>query len=95
MSSNDFKINVEELEGPDDWAEWKWQIEMLFRTHDLEPVVAEDAREPTVSDPATEAELKARKRWLKDDAKAASMISAALGKSIGELVLACSSAKGI
>ena len=46
-TTSDFTVQIEKLEGPEDWSKWKWQILMLLHAHCLEdkcpvlPVVAQ------------------------------------------------------
>jgi len=37
-TTSDFKVQIEKLEGLDDWPKWKWQILMLLRAHCLEGI---------------------------------------------------------
>ena len=70
-------------------------MNMLFRAQGLEAALSDDWKAPTTSNTPTEAETKALRQWNKDDAKAASLIGASLSRSIGELVLTCSTAKEV
>jgi hypothetical protein len=35
--SSDFKVQVEKLEGPEDWPKWKWQI-LVLRANYMESI---------------------------------------------------------
>jgi hypothetical protein len=37
-TTSDFKVQIEKLEGPEDWSKWKWQILMLLHAHCLEEI---------------------------------------------------------
>jgi hypothetical protein len=43
-TTSDFKVQIEKLDGPDDWPKWIWQILMLLRAHCLEGII--DAKVP-------------------------------------------------
>lgn len=58
-SSFDYKVSVDRLEGPGDWAKWKWQINMLFRAYDLQKIVNGNSQCPEISENAT-AEVRKR-----------------------------------
>lgn len=58
MSNNDFKIQVDKLEGPEDWAKWKWHINMVFRAHKLESIVNGDSKCPVLPEAGGDADQK-------------------------------------
>ena len=91
MSSNaDLKLLVEKLEGPDDWAKWKWHINMVFQAHALVDIINGTRK---CSERGTTSESKiAVQKWYQDDAKAASIIAIALNSVTAELVLTCTNA---
>lgn len=95
MASFDYKVSVDKLEGPSDWAKWKWQMGMLFRAHGLQNIVNGESTCPEISDNATAEDRRIQIHWLKEDAKAAGLIAAALNKPTAELVLTCVHAKDI
>lgn len=96
MATNvEYKVPVDKLEGPEDWAKWKWHMNMVFRAHGLEMIIDGSKTCPELSDGATEQQRKQVTDWKKEDAKAASIIASALSKSIAELVLTCTNAKEI
>jgi hypothetical protein len=37
-TTNDFKVQIEKLEGPDDWPKRKWKILMHLSEHCLESI---------------------------------------------------------
>jgi len=37
-TTSNFKVQIEKLEGPDNWPKWKWQILMLLHAHCLESI---------------------------------------------------------
>lgn len=40
MTSNiEFKVSVDKLEAPNDWAKWKWHIKMVFCAHRLDTII--------------------------------------------------------
>ncbi len=38
-TGSDYKIQVDKLEGPEDWAKWKWHISIVLRAYELEDIV--------------------------------------------------------
>ena len=87
--SNEYKIQVDKLEGPEDWAKWKWHVSMLLRAYVLEDIVDGKRKCPEIGETA------AYQQWLRDDAKAASLLAGTLGKTVAELVLVCRHASEI
>uniref|UniRef100_A0A6P7F9V9 Uncharacterized protein LOC114327229 n=1 Tax=Diabrotica virgifera virgifera TaxID=50390 RepID=A0A6P7F9V9_DIAVI len=94
-SNNDYKIQVDKLEGPEDWAKWKWHVSMLLRAYALEDIVNGTCKCPEVAENSTSLEVEKHQQWLKDDAKAASLLAGTLGKTVAELVLTCTHASEI
>jgi hypothetical protein len=37
-TNSNFTVQVEKIEGPDEWPKWKWQILMLLHAHFLEGI---------------------------------------------------------
>jgi hypothetical protein len=37
-NTSDFKVQIEKLEGPEDWSKWKWQFLMHLHAHCLEEI---------------------------------------------------------
>jgi hypothetical protein len=37
-TASDLRVQIEKLEGPDDWPKWKWQNLMLLCAHCLEGI---------------------------------------------------------
>ena len=93
--ANEFKVSVDKLEGPSEWAKWKWQMGMLFRAYDLKNVISGENVCPILTSASTPEEKKKHNDWLKEDAKAAGLIAASLSSPIAELVLTCEHAKDI
>lgn len=91
----EYKVPVDKLESPDDWAKWKLHMNMVFRAHGLETIIDGSKECPVLPDNATEQHRKTISDWKKEDAKAASIIASALNKQIAELVLTCINAKEI
>lgn len=90
MSNNEFKLQVDKLEGPEDWAKWKWHMNMVFRAYNLESIVSGESKCPVLPATGETAEQKKElQKWLQNDAKAASIIATALNKTTAELVLTC------
>ena len=83
MCSNaDLKLLVEKLEDPDDWAKWKWHINMVFRAHALEDIINGTRKCP---ERGTTSESKvAVQKWQQDEAKAANIIASALNSVTAE-----------
>jgi hypothetical protein len=94
-TTSDFKVQIEKLDGPDDWPKWKWQILMLLHAHCLEGITDGLRKCPILPEDAQTQQKKELTKWRQDDTKAASIIACALSKSVAELVLTCTSAKGI
>jgi hypothetical protein len=92
---SDLKVQIEKLEGPEDWPKWKWQISMLLRAHCLEGITNGSRKCPILPADAQPKQTKELTEWQQDDAKAASIIACALSKSVAQLVLTCTSAKDI
>lgn len=95
MANNDYKVNVDRLEGPEDWAKWKWHISMVLRSHGLEDVINGIRQPVELPTEPTNEQKAAYAAWQKDDAKGASLIASALSKPVAELVLTCNNAKEI
>uniref|UniRef100_A0A6P7GLL2 Uncharacterized protein LOC114338270 n=1 Tax=Diabrotica virgifera virgifera TaxID=50390 RepID=A0A6P7GLL2_DIAVI len=91
-SNNDYKIQVDKLEGPEDWAKWKWHVSMLLRAYALEDIVNGTCKCPEVAGNSTSMEVEKHQQWLKDDAKAVSLLAGKLGKTVADLVLTCTHA---
>ncbi|XP_046994043.1 uncharacterized protein LOC124606124 [Schistocerca americana] len=94
-ASGDYKVSIDKLEGPDDWAKWKWHISMVLRSYGLEDIINGTRERVELPQDATSEQKEAYVEWLKDDAKAASLIASALSKPVAELVLTCKNAKEI
>ena len=97
VQASEFKFSLDKLKGVEDWTDWKWQMGMLFREHGLESIVygfnpcpepaatrAASAGPSGVGDDSLDVDLD-RKKWLRKDAKAASLIASALSKNIEKL----------
>jgi hypothetical protein len=92
---SEYKVQVDKLEGPEDWSKWKWHILMILRAYELEDIVNGSKKRPELSENPEEKDRKAYQKWMIDDAKAASLLAGALGKSVAELVLTCTNANEI
>ena len=92
-TTSDFKVQIEKLEGPDDWPKWKWQILMHLHAHWLGGITDGSQKCPVL--PAEVQPQQKKEQWWQEDAKAASIITCMLSKSVAELVLTCTSAKDI
>jgi hypothetical protein len=88
-------VQIEKLEGPEDWSKWKWQILMLLRAHCLEDIIDGSRNCPVLPEDPHPQQTKELNERRQDDAKAASIIACALSKSVAELVLTCTNAKDI
>ncbi|RLU22728.1 hypothetical protein DMN91_005006 [Ooceraea biroi] len=96
MASNlDYKVPVDKLEEPGDWAKWKWHMNMVFRAYGLKTIIDGSKECPAATEDTTEQQRKQLFEWKKEDAKAASIIASALNKSTAELVLTYTNAKEI
>ncbi|KAL0266971.1 UNVERIFIED_CONTAM: hypothetical protein PYX00_009368 [Menopon gallinae] len=85
---------IEKLDGTD-WNKWKWQMDMLLRSHGLDTLVYGTRKCPVVGEDSTNEEKREQQKWMKDDAKAASLIACSLSRNIAELVLTCKHANEI
>ncbi|KAL0266989.1 UNVERIFIED_CONTAM: hypothetical protein PYX00_009379 [Menopon gallinae] len=85
---------IEKLDGTD-WNKWKWQMDMLLRSHGLDTLVYGTRKCPLVGEDSTNEEKREQQKWMKDDAKAASLIACSLSRNIAELVLTCKHANEI
>jgi hypothetical protein len=94
-TTSDFKVQVEKLDGPDDWPKWKWQVLMLLRAHCLEGIIDGSQKYPVLPADAQTQQKRELTEWRQDDAKAASITACTLSKSVAELVSTCTSAKDI
>ncbi|XP_047000554.1 uncharacterized protein LOC124616295 [Schistocerca americana] len=95
IASGDYKISIDKLEGPEDWAKWKWHISMVLCSYRLEDIINGTRERVELPQDATSAQKEAYVEWHKDDAKAGSLIASALSKPVAELVLTCKNAKEI
>ncbi|XP_049813807.1 uncharacterized protein LOC126260519 [Schistocerca nitens] len=41
IASGDYKVSIDKLEGPEDWAKWKWHISMVLCSYGLEDIINE------------------------------------------------------
>ena len=81
--TTEFKVQVEKLEGPEDWAKWKWQMGMLFEQYGLEDIIDGTRTKPAVPNTGiSEEQQKAVSEWKKNNARAASLIASAVSKSV-------------
>jgi hypothetical protein len=48
-TTSDFEVQIEKLEGPEEWSYWKWQISMLLRAHCLEGIINGSRKCPVLS----------------------------------------------
>jgi UTP:GlnB (protein PII) uridylyltransferase len=94
-TTSEFKVQIEKLEGPEDWSKWKWQILMLLHAHCLEYITNGSRKCPVLPVDAQSQQTKELTEWRQDDTKAASIIACTLSKSVAELVWTCTSAKDI
>ncbi|XP_047097580.1 uncharacterized protein LOC124711510 [Schistocerca piceifrons] len=94
-ASGDYKVSVDKLEGPEDWAKWKWHISTVLRSYGLEDIINGTHERVELPQDATSAQKEAYVEWHKDDVKAASLIASALCKTVAELLLMCKNAKEI
>ncbi|KAL0279418.1 UNVERIFIED_CONTAM: hypothetical protein PYX00_000982 [Menopon gallinae] len=85
---------IEKLDGTD-WNKWKWQMDMLLRSYGLDTLVYGTRKCPVVGEDSTNEEKREQQKWMKDDAKAASLIACSLSRNIAELVLTCKHANEI
>lgn len=88
-------MQVEELEGPDNWPKWKCQIVMLLRAYCLEGITVGSRKCPVLLADAQPQQTKEPTDWRQDDAKAASFIACTLGMSVVKLVLTCTGVKDV
>jgi hypothetical protein len=94
-TTSDFKVQIEKLNGPDDWPKWKWQILMLLCAHCLEGITDGSRKCSVLPADAQPQQKRELTEWQQDDTKAASIIACMLSKSVAELLLTCTSAKDI
>ena len=94
-TASDLKVQIEKLDGSEDWPKWKWQIPMLLRAHCLEGITNGSRKCPVLPADSQPQQTKELTEGQQDDAKAASIFACALSKSVAELVLTCTSAKDI
>ncbi|KAL0272978.1 UNVERIFIED_CONTAM: hypothetical protein PYX00_005765 [Menopon gallinae] len=70
-------------------------MDMLLRSHGLDTLVYGTRKCPLVGEDSTNEEKREQQKWMKDDAKAASLIACSLSRNIAELVLTCKHANEI
>ncbi|KAL0279471.1 UNVERIFIED_CONTAM: hypothetical protein PYX00_001019 [Menopon gallinae] len=70
-------------------------MDMLLRSHGLDTLVYGTRKCPVVGEDSTNEEKREQQKWMKDDAKAASLIACSLSRNIAELVLTCKHANEI
>ena len=88
-------MKVEELEGPEDWPQWRRQMNMLLCSHGLEGLIDGSNIAPAVTaDSPAEVQQKLV-QWTKDLAKASSFIAGSLTRPIADLVLTTTVAREI
>ncbi|KAK9746377.1 hypothetical protein QE152_g6143 [Popillia japonica] len=90
--SSECKVSVDKLEGPNDWAKWKWHMSMVLRSYGLEDIVSGVRKCVVLPVEPKEEEKTLYVAWQKDDAKAASLLASAVSRSVAELVLTCNNA---
>ncbi|KAL0277244.1 UNVERIFIED_CONTAM: hypothetical protein PYX00_004597 [Menopon gallinae] len=70
-------------------------MDMLLRSYGLDTLVYGTRKCPVVGEDSTNEEKREQQKWMKDDAKAASLIACSLSRNIAELVLTCKHANEI
>ncbi|KAL0270634.1 UNVERIFIED_CONTAM: hypothetical protein PYX00_007980 [Menopon gallinae] len=70
-------------------------MDMLLRSHGLDTLVYGTRKCPVVGEDSTNEEKREQQKWMKDDAKAASLIACSLSRNIAKLVLTCKHANEI
>ena len=95
MSSTEVKLTIEKLRGPDDWPQWKWQMNLILCAHGLETIVDGSRECPILAEDANEDQQKKVSLWKMDNAEAASFIASNLSRPLADLVLTSTSALGI
>ena len=91
-TTSDFKVQIE---SPDDWPKWKWQILMILRVHCLEGITDGSRKCPVLPADAQPQQKKELTEWWQVDTKAASITACTVSNSVAELVLTCTSATDI
>ncbi|KAK9708853.1 hypothetical protein QE152_g26952 [Popillia japonica] len=94
-ASSECKVSVDKLEGPGDWAKWKWHMSMVLRSYRLEDIGSSVRKCVVLPVESKEEQNTLYAAWQKDDAKAASLLASAVSRSAAELVLTCNNAKEI
>ena len=46
--TSDFRVQIEKLEGPENWSKWKWQILMLLHFHYVEDITNGSRKYPVL-----------------------------------------------
>jgi len=69
-TASDFKVKVEELEGPDNWPKWKWQILMFLCVRCLEGITDGSPMCPILPADTQPQQKKVLAKWRKDDTAA-------------------------
>lgn len=91
--SSDLRVNIDRLEGAQNWSKWKWQMRMHFDQYDLSPIIDGTRQAPIlgIDEPA----VRALNEWRRDNAKAAALIASTLSQPVADLVMTQTNAKDI
>ncbi|KAF8776783.1 Retrovirus-related Pol polyprotein like [Argiope bruennichi] len=93
----DLKVQIDKLEGAENWSKWKWQMKMHFEQYDLTSIIDGTKICPVAvnGDVSADEHLKKVAEWRRDNAKAAALIASTLSASVADLVMTYSNAKDI
>ncbi|KAF8774798.1 hypothetical protein HNY73_017311 [Argiope bruennichi] len=93
----DLKVQIDKLEGAENWSKWKWQMKMHFEQYDLTSIIDGTKICPVAvnGDVSADEHVKKVAEWRRDNAKAAALIASTLSASVADLVMTYSNAKDV
>jgi len=94
---SDPKIKVEKLVAENNWAKWKWQMNVHFQQYYIMSIIDVSRKCPNITkfEKASEDDQKNLLAWKRDNARTAALITSALSQPVADLVLMYSDAKDI
>ncbi len=94
----DLRIQVDKLEGAENWSKWKWQIKMHFEQYNLTDIITDGTEICRVAENTnanSNDHVNKVSKWRCDNAKEAAIIASTLSAFVADLVMTYSNAKEI
>ena len=93
----DLKVQIDKLEGAENWNKQKWLMKMHFEQYDLTSIVDGTRLCPVTVNAKTNTNdhMKKVSEWRRENAKAATLIASTLSTFVDDLVMMYSNVKDI